>query len=506
MKTYEIYQMSLSQLQRYLNTLKNGYVDKSNKKQIFKKENPVNFDNSYFPQSAMELAKSGCGLSFDIANLIKEYFVHHGYYSETYVLMYQLGAFNTDYLFGIAIANVNNKWIAFNNIVNPKHFFLIEYESKRELLKNIYKDFQEKVKKLMPNIISYLDFYFDSYDYSLVNKDSSWLKQIVNLEHEHISRDEYSSMSIVICNNKVLTLLTVDNKYGLPKGHIEKGETSKQTAIRECQEETGVILKEEDWLAEIKGFDYSFKGANCKYYTNSEFFDIFGVGMVHKSINVHVFKIDEERPIIITEPENFKNAFWMTISDFDIYNSYDNQKHIISEALLICDKDIMIVKPTKEYEDSVKSYVLRTLESSPTVCGGSSVEKAVSYDDWLNKLKIMENPNTTPIGLVPATSYLLVIKSNKQVIGMASFRHCLNDYLLRFAGHIGYSIHPDYRNQGYAKLFLKLLLVKARNNHLDKVLITCNKENLASAHVVLASGGVEDFTIENEMRRFWITL
>ena len=89
---------------------------------------------------------------------------------------------------------------------------------------------------------------------------------------------------LVYYNKQILTLITSDNKYVLPKGHIEGEESTLETSIRECKEETGVELTEEDHLAEIKGFGYSFKGANCKYYTNSTFYEIFkDFGVIEKA-------------------------------------------------------------------------------------------------------------------------------------------------------------------------------------------------------------------------------
>lgn len=45
-------------------------------------------------------------------------------------------------------------------------------------------------------------------------------------------------------------------KWDIPKGHVEPGETNIQAAIRECQEETGFIVSEND-LVDIGLFKYS---------------------------------------------------------------------------------------------------------------------------------------------------------------------------------------------------------------------------------------------------------
>lgn len=76
---------------------------------------------------------------------------------------------------------------------------------------------------------------------------------------------EKSAMAVVVCKGKILT--TKENIYGnevfsLPKGHIENGETMIETAIRECFEETNVVLTEEDLVCELTEFDYTFTNHN----------------------------------------------------------------------------------------------------------------------------------------------------------------------------------------------------------------------------------------------------
>ncbi|HBP25488.1 MAG TPA: GNAT family N-acetyltransferase [Acholeplasmatales bacterium] len=92
---------------------------------------------------------------------------------------------------------------------------------------------------------------------------------------------------------------------------------------------------------------------------------------------------------------------------------------------------------------------------------------------------------------------------------MIDIRHRLNDYLFRLGGNIGYSVRKSERRKGYAKAMLGLALEKCRKLGLERVLVTCYKDNLASAKTILANGGV----LENEIvestgitQRYWITL
>ena len=102
---------------------------------------------------------------------------------------------------------------------------------------------------------------------------------------------------------------------------------------------------------------------------------------------------------------------------------------------------------------------------------------------------ILDNPN-----FVPYTCYV-VIDENKEIVGVASIRHYLNDFLNKYGGHIGYSILPTKRNNGYGTKTLKLLLEIAKNMDMKKILITCKNANYASRKVIENNNGI----FENEV-------
>jgi predicted acetyltransferase len=72
---------------------------------------------------------------------------------------------------------------------------------------------------------------------------------------------------------------------------------------------------------------------------------------------------------------------------------------------------------------------------------------------------------------VPQTRYWLFVDGRP--VGIGKLRHCLNDYLRRIGGHIGYTIRPSERGKGYRNLILKELLEKAREKGIEAVFITC---------------------------------
>lgn len=96
-----------------------------------------------------------------------------------------------------------------------------------------------------------------------------------------------------------------------------------------------------------------------------------------------------------------------------------------------------------------------------------------------------------------------------KLIGIIDIRHKLNEYLFQFRGHIGYSVRKSEQRKGYAKEMLHLALEKCKDMNIKKVLITCSKENIASAKTIIYNGGVLENGIskgERITQRYWISL
>jgi Predicted acetyltransferase len=130
-----------------------------------------------------------------------------------------------------------------------------------------------------------------------------------------------------------------------------------------------------------------------------------------------------------------------------------------------------------------------------------------NYEIWLNDIEnlikgISKNPNIN----VPATTYFAL--SDGKMVGNIQCRHYLNDYLLRTYGHVGYAVRPAERRKGYATKMLSLVTKKYRDSGVGEILISCDKENVASKNTIIKSGGVfeSEFVDENEnvIQRYWI--
>jgi predicted acetyltransferase len=134
-------------------------------------------------------------------------------------------------------------------------------------------------------------------------------------------------------------------------------------------------------------------------------------------------------------------------------------------------------------------------------------DATLPWDDYLRRLDNARRGIDIPAGRVPAT--FLGAIAGGDLVGRVSIRHELNDYLLNFGGHIGYGVRPGFRRQGFATEILRQGLVIARAAGVDRILVTCDENNHASAAVIERNGGVlEDVRTDEadgvRRSRYWI--
>ena len=127
---------------------------------------------------------------------------------------------------------------------------------------------------------------------------------------------------------------------------------------------------------------------------------------------------------------------------------------------------------------------------------------------WVRRLTDEEDTSIPPAPDWVHCTYRWMVKGER-VLGAISLRHSLNDWLLNVGGHIGYGVRPSERRKGLASWALGLTLDEARKLGLERVLITCQVSNVASARTIEKAGGVfEDVrgTGPDEVRRYWVPL
>ena len=130
------------------------------------------------------------------------------------------------------------------------------------------------------------------------------------------------------------------------------------------------------------------------------------------------------------------------------------------------------------------------------------------YSDWLKRVRDDCTAKEKFRGKVPQATYFLM--DEDRIYGAASIRHDLNEGLLKTGGHIGYGIRPSERQKGYATAMLGLALDKCKELGIMRVLVTCDKDNIASAKVIKNNGGVLENEVPDEksmpVQRYWIDI
>ena len=136
------------------------------------------------------------------------------------------------------------------------------------------------------------------------------------------------------------------------------------------------------------------------------------------------------------------------------------------------------------------------------------VDSPAGFAAWVARLADESDPaKPLDAGRVHCT-YRWIVEGDR-VLGGIALRHELNDFLLRIGGHIGYGIRPSARRRGLATWALGRMLGEARVLGLDRVLVTCAADNVASAKTIEHHGGVLEDVRDTELgtvRRYWVTI
>lgn len=173
---------------------------------------------------------------------------------------------------------------------------------------------------------------------------------------------------------------------------------------------------------------------------------------------------------------------------------------------------LKLIVPTKEYEAQVMNYKEDFLKNNDSLDGCAGLEECRSYDEWLDfENRLLKKYKSS---YVPSSVFLAIRIEDNKLVGIIDCRHYLSDFLLKYGGTIGYSVFPSERRKGYAKEMLKLALYECKKMGLDRVLLTCDRENIGSKKTIIANGGILENEVCDEVnlsksgviQRYWINV
>ncbi len=132
------------------------------------------------------------------------------------------------------------------------------------------------------------------------------------------------------------------------------------------------------------------------------------------------------------------------------------------------------------------------------------VDSPEGFARWVHERTRLAHPVGTPCSAARHGSPRWIVEGG-QVLGGIVLRHKFDDDI----GQIGYGIRPSARRRGLASWALGEMLEEARAAlGVERVLVPCLADNIASARTIERNGGVLEGirdTHHGPVRRYWIS-
>lgn len=172
--------------------------------------------------------------------------------------------------------------------------------------------------------------------------------------------------------------------------------------------------------------------------------------------------------------------------------------------------EIALIKPTLKYAKGIMEYRQEFLDSGDSMDGCGNLRECSSSEEWIHGINMLKNEETCPKDKVCSDTFIAIRLNDDKIIGVIDFRHHINHPILSiWGGHIGYSVRPSERRKGYATEMLRQNLMNCKQHGLNKVLVTCDFDNIASKKTISANGGIFEKEIMGDgdrIERYWIQL
>ena len=168
--------------------------------------------------------------------------------------------------------------------------------------------------------------------------------------------------------------------------------------------------------------------------------------------------------------------------------------------------NLKLIKASYEYKEQITDMLDEWLAAESDITPWAIVRGDYKdFDSYLESLDLTEPKN----GFVPDSTFFCLDEDTGRIVGAVNIRHELNEKLLQCGGHIGDGVRPSERGRGVATRMIALALDECRGLGIDRVLMTCDKDNPASARTIVKNGGVLENEVEDDgklVQRYWIEL
>lgn len=147
-------------------------------------------------------------------------------------------------------------------------------------------------------------------------------------------------------------------------------------------------------------------------------------------------------------------------------------------------------RPSIERKKEIIEFINEFIEYNSDINGAGSLDKILegyTFEEALERCLNMEIKGFSE--RCQSKTFLLIRENDNKIVGSINVRWNLNEEMLKFGGHIGYGIRPTERRKGYNKINLYLGMIEAKKLGLEKVMLDCDVDNIASDKTLKALGG-----------------
>ena len=163
--------------------------------------------------------------------------------------------------------------------------------------------------------------------------------------------------------------------------------------------------------------------------------------------------------------------------------------------------------PSVEYRDAFLTMMFDYQRNGEHKYQVEHIEEPGVFENYVSGIQDYAGGFNLKPGRVQQSTFWLM--ENNIIYGVSKLRHTLTDALYLEFGHIGYDVPPAHRRKGYGTFLLKLTLAEAASIGLERVMVTCDNDNVGSQKIILKNGGVfeNEINIEHNGKtvcRYWI--
>ncbi|HRX91256.1 MAG TPA: GNAT family N-acetyltransferase [Candidatus Izemoplasmatales bacterium] len=169
---------------------------------------------------------------------------------------------------------------------------------------------------------------------------------------------------------------------------------------------------------------------------------------------------------------------------------------------------LKLVKPSRVYEKRIVEMMDEWTAKEKSITPWSIARD--DYRDFNGYLEgFRKEESEPPFGKVPALTYFCLDLERNLMVGAVNIRLYPDEETMLANGgsHIGDGIRPSERGKGYGTEMIGLALDICKQRGIDRVLMICEKDNIASAKSIMKNGGVlgEEFEYKGKIdQMYWL--